>query len=136
MCESFGTGITQVVGNVKHPCSVCCCCAIVTDHRVIHFMIACELSGLEFFAKQFSFLKKDSANGALCALCTLYACHKEFNFVEWRIFSLRRKLHKHCVEAYCHLLPLSTLHCGAVHCQQLTKSLARLRSCKSQGTAV
>ena len=23
MCESFGTGITQVVGNVKHPCSVC-----------------------------------------------------------------------------------------------------------------
>ena len=23
MCESFGTGTTQVVGNVKHPCSVC-----------------------------------------------------------------------------------------------------------------
>ena len=23
MCESFGTGITQVVGNVKHPCSIC-----------------------------------------------------------------------------------------------------------------
>ena len=23
MCESFGTDITQVVGNVKHPCSVC-----------------------------------------------------------------------------------------------------------------
>ena len=23
MCESFGTGITQVIGNVKHPCSVC-----------------------------------------------------------------------------------------------------------------
>ena len=23
MCESFGTGIIQVVGNVKHPCSVC-----------------------------------------------------------------------------------------------------------------
>ena len=23
ICESFGTGITQVVGNVKHPCSVC-----------------------------------------------------------------------------------------------------------------
>ena len=23
MCESFSTGITQVVGNVKHPCSVC-----------------------------------------------------------------------------------------------------------------
>ena len=23
MCESFGTGKTQVVGNVKHPCSVC-----------------------------------------------------------------------------------------------------------------
>ena len=23
MCESFGTGTTQVIGNVKHPCSVC-----------------------------------------------------------------------------------------------------------------
>ena len=23
MCESFDTGTTQVVGNVKHPCSVC-----------------------------------------------------------------------------------------------------------------
>ena len=23
MCESFGTGTTQVVGNVKHPCIVC-----------------------------------------------------------------------------------------------------------------
>ena len=23
MCESFGTGITQVIGNVKHPCSIC-----------------------------------------------------------------------------------------------------------------
>ena len=23
MCESFGTDTTQVVGNVKHPCSVC-----------------------------------------------------------------------------------------------------------------
>ena len=23
MCESFGTGITQVAGIVKHPCSVC-----------------------------------------------------------------------------------------------------------------
>ena len=23
MCESFGTGTTQVVGNVKHPYSVC-----------------------------------------------------------------------------------------------------------------
>ena len=23
ICESFGTGTTQVVGNVKHPCSVC-----------------------------------------------------------------------------------------------------------------
>ena len=23
MCESFSTGTTQVVGNVKHPCSVC-----------------------------------------------------------------------------------------------------------------
>ena len=23
MCESFGTGITLVVGNVKYPCSVC-----------------------------------------------------------------------------------------------------------------
>ena len=23
MCESFGTGTTQVVGNVKHPCSIC-----------------------------------------------------------------------------------------------------------------
>ena len=23
MCESFGIGTTQVVGNVKHPCSVC-----------------------------------------------------------------------------------------------------------------
>ena len=23
MCESFGTGTTQVVDNVKHPCSVC-----------------------------------------------------------------------------------------------------------------
>ena len=23
MCESFGTAITQVIGNVKHPCSVC-----------------------------------------------------------------------------------------------------------------
>ena len=23
MCESFGTGTIQVVGNVKHPCSVC-----------------------------------------------------------------------------------------------------------------
>ena len=23
MCESFGTCITQVVGNMKHPCSVC-----------------------------------------------------------------------------------------------------------------
>ena len=23
ICESFDTGITQVVGNVKHPCSVC-----------------------------------------------------------------------------------------------------------------
>ena len=23
ICESFGTGTTQVIGNVKHPCSVC-----------------------------------------------------------------------------------------------------------------
>ena len=23
MCESFGAGTTQVVDNVKHPCSVC-----------------------------------------------------------------------------------------------------------------
>ena len=23
MCESFGTDTTQVVGNVKHPCSIC-----------------------------------------------------------------------------------------------------------------
>ena len=23
MCESFGTGTTQVISNVKHPCSVC-----------------------------------------------------------------------------------------------------------------
>ena len=23
MCESFGTDTTQVIGNVKHPCSVC-----------------------------------------------------------------------------------------------------------------
>ena len=23
MCESFGTGTTQIIGNVKHPCSVC-----------------------------------------------------------------------------------------------------------------
>ena len=23
MCESFGTGTTQVIGNVKHTCSVC-----------------------------------------------------------------------------------------------------------------
>ena len=23
MCESFGTGTTQIVGNVKYPCSVC-----------------------------------------------------------------------------------------------------------------
>ena len=23
MCESFGTGTTQVIGDVKHPCSVC-----------------------------------------------------------------------------------------------------------------
>ena len=23
MCESLGMGIAQVVGNVKHPCSVC-----------------------------------------------------------------------------------------------------------------
>ena len=23
MCESFGIGITQVIGNVKHPCSIC-----------------------------------------------------------------------------------------------------------------
>ena len=23
MCESFGTDTTQIVGNVKHPCSVC-----------------------------------------------------------------------------------------------------------------
>ena len=23
MCESFGTGTTQVIGNVKYPCSVC-----------------------------------------------------------------------------------------------------------------
>ena len=23
ICESFGTGITQVIGNMKHPCSVC-----------------------------------------------------------------------------------------------------------------
>ena len=23
MCESFGTGTIQVIGNVKHPCSVC-----------------------------------------------------------------------------------------------------------------
>ena len=33
MCESFGTDTTQVVGNVKHPCSVCLKCVGVNSIR-------------------------------------------------------------------------------------------------------
>ena len=33
MCESFGTGTTQVVGNVKHPCSVCLKGVVVNSIR-------------------------------------------------------------------------------------------------------
>ena len=33
MCESFGIDTTQVVGNVKHPCSVCLKCVCVNSIR-------------------------------------------------------------------------------------------------------
>ena len=33
MCESFGTGITQVIGNVKHSCSVCLKGVVVNSIR-------------------------------------------------------------------------------------------------------